>query len=166
MVPGHTRHGWPASHPLPRSPALPRDAAALPRRKPQGRSGAARSLERPDDPEHLRACPADRAADRRGAGGTHALRASDRPGNTPGEGGKRPLLRVERCRRNLDVTGLSMWSRRPDSNRRPADYESAALPTELRRRSWSRSRKSLGQQAARFNARAGPPARHEFRYIV
>ena len=25
------------------------------------------------------------------------------------------------------------WSRRPDSNRRPADYESAALPAELRR---------------------------------
>jgi hypothetical protein len=25
------------------------------------------------------------------------------------------------------------WSRRPDLNRRPADYESAALPTELRR---------------------------------
>ena len=28
---------------------------------------------------------------------------------------------------------LINWSRRPDLNRRPADYESAALPTELRR---------------------------------
>jgi hypothetical protein len=28
---------------------------------------------------------------------------------------------------------LGRWSRRSDSNRRPADYESAALPTELRR---------------------------------
>src|SRR5262245_40593119 len=27
------------------------------------------------------------------------------------------------------------WSRRSDLNRRPADYESAALPTELRRHS-------------------------------
>src|SRR5579871_5378172 len=28
------------------------------------------------------------------------------------------------------------WSRRPDSNRRPIDYETIALPTELRRRDW------------------------------
>jgi hypothetical protein len=28
------------------------------------------------------------------------------------------------------------WSRLSDSNRRPADYKSAALPTELRRRKW------------------------------
>jgi hypothetical protein len=27
----------------------------------------------------------------------------------------------------------NLWSRRADSNRLPADYESAALPTELRR---------------------------------
>ncbi len=32
----------------------------------------------------------------------------------------------------LEISGF-YWSRRPDSNRRPADYESAALPTELRR---------------------------------
>src|SRR5438128_2355660 len=29
-----------------------------------------------------------------------------------------------------------MWSRWPDSNRRPADYESAALPAELQRLIW------------------------------
>jgi integrase len=38
---------------------------------------------------------------------------------------------------NKDSSGRSRtesrWSRRSDSNRRPADYESAALPTELRR---------------------------------
>src|SRR5688500_9901517 len=31
------------------------------------------------------------------------------------------------------VFGKKKWSRRWDSNPRPADYESAALPTELRR---------------------------------
>src|SRR5688572_11317406 len=31
----------------------------------------------------------------------------------------------------MDCRGI--WSRQSDSNRRPADYESAALPTELRR---------------------------------
>ena len=29
-----------------------------------------------------------------------------------------------------------LWSRRADSNRGPADYESAALPAELRRLIW------------------------------
>ena len=31
------------------------------------------------------------------------------------------------------ISGTPNWSRRAESNRRPADYESAALPTELRR---------------------------------
>jgi hypothetical protein len=31
------------------------------------------------------------------------------------------------------ATGARMWSRWPDLNRRPADYESAALPAELQR---------------------------------
>ncbi len=35
------------------------------------------------------------------------------------------------CR--MSDVGCREWSRRSDSNRRPADYESAALPTELRR---------------------------------
>ena len=29
------------------------------------------------------------------------------------------------------MTGFPRWSHQPDSNRRPADYKSAALPTEL-----------------------------------
>ena len=32
-----------------------------------------------------------------------------------------------------EISGTPCWSRRADSNRWPADYESAALPTELRR---------------------------------
>ena len=28
------------------------------------------------------------------------------------------------------------WSRRPDSNRRPGDYKSPALPAELLRQDW------------------------------
>ena len=34
-----------------------------------------------------------------------------------------------------DVSGLFTWSWWPDLNRRPADYESAALPTELHQHS-------------------------------
>ena len=37
------------------------------------------------------------------------------------------------------------WSRRSDLNRRPADYESAALPTELRRRQGGQSGRPLGE---------------------
>src|SRR5262245_13581221 len=43
------------------------------------------------------------------------------------------------------------WSRRPDSNRRPADYESAALPAELRR---PRVRRRGGRRKTR--GRSGP----------
>ena len=32
----------------------------------------------------------------------------------------------------LNFIDLKKWSQRPDSNRRPAHYECAALPTELR----------------------------------
>ena len=40
-----------------------------------------------------------------------------------------------RMRRTLSTSAVnSTWSRRWESNPRPADYESAALPTELRRR--------------------------------
>jgi hypothetical protein len=39
----------------------------------------------------------------------------------------------------------SFWSRRSDSNRGPADYESAALPTELRRRREEEEHKSLAR---------------------
>ena len=35
----------------------------------------------------------------------------------------------------LRLRGLRKWSRLTDSNRRPTDYKSVALPTELRRRS-------------------------------
>jgi hypothetical protein len=35
--------------------------------------------------------------------------------------------------KNTAIFGLFEWSRRSDSNRRPADYKSAALPTELSR---------------------------------
>ena len=32
----------------------------------------------------------------------------------------------------LNFNDFKKWSQRPDSNRRPAHYECAALPTELR----------------------------------
>jgi hypothetical protein len=44
---------------------------------------------------------------------------------------------IRRDEGNQPTYGLSVvtcWSRRGDLNPRPADYESAALPTELRRR--------------------------------
>jgi hypothetical protein len=49
---------------------------------------------------------------------------------------RRAKIRAEcvfEIRKNPARTGF-YWSRRPDSNRRPAIYETAALPTELRRR--------------------------------
>ena len=50
--------------------------------------------------------------------------------------GPDPLVRLDGAlfmqQKNPAVTGF-FWSRRPDSNRRPAIYETAALPTELRR---------------------------------
>src|SRR5207253_10145203 len=41
-------------------------------------------------------------------------------------------------RRLCRISNLS-WSRQSDSNRRPADYKSAALPTELCRRSHTKA---------------------------
>ena len=43
------------------------------------------------------------------------------------------LIRTDRLG-GLDSKLLIYWSRREDLNPRPADYKSAALPTELRRR--------------------------------
>ena len=40
---------------------------------------------------------------------------------------------ANRSRTRRAVSGCKNWSRRADSNRGPADYESAALPAELRR---------------------------------
>ncbi len=51
-----------------------------------------------------------------------------------------PLLATVRISESSTVSGtatltfLSLWCWRTDSNRRPADYKSAALPTELRQR--------------------------------
>ena len=42
--------------------------------------------------------------------------------------------RDENLTRRIEVLILEIWSRRRDLNPRPADYESAALPTELHRR--------------------------------
>jgi hypothetical protein len=49
--------------------------------------------------------------------------------------GARAVPRVHRGkpRGKRSKSGANYWSRRPESNRRPADYESAALPAELRR---------------------------------
>ena len=59
------------------------------------------------------------------------------------------------------------WSRRPDSNRRPADYESAALPAELRRlEGVARRGRGCGRAAPRARARSvagGPGGRHRRR---
>jgi hypothetical protein len=50
--------------------------------------------------------------------------------------GARAVPRVHRGKPGgkRSKSGANYWSRRPESNRRPADYESAALPSELRRR--------------------------------
>jgi Phage integrase family len=49
-----------------------------------------------------------------------------------------PGSRTVAISRNVELTrsatGRNDWSRRSDLNRRPVDYESTALPTELRRR--------------------------------
>jgi hypothetical protein len=49
------------------------------------------------------------------------------------------------------------WSRRWDSNPRPADYESAALPTELRRLEGVIGARSVARQTRHFST--APPAR-------
>src|SRR5208282_5602193 len=48
------------------------------------------------------------------------------------------------------------WSHPSDSNRRPADYESAALPTEL---GWLRERISLANGASARKGRERTPRR-------
>ena len=47
----------------------------------------------------------------------------------------------------------SMWSRRADLNRGPADYESAALPTELRRRQGQPAKGTTPNEAVRDRQR-------------
>jgi hypothetical protein len=50
------------------------------------------------------------------------------------------------------------WSRRSDLNRGPADYESAALPTELRRlKAGKRTHILARQRGARMCAEGGQP---------
>src|SRR5688572_31986998 len=88
-----------------------------------------------------------------------AARATAAPGITADAterlSAREPALREHRCypcvtqrRRGQRVAGLDEriiernWSRQSDSNRRPADYESAALPTELRRQGGLRRSKS------------------------
>ena len=45
----------------------------------------------------------------------------------------RTIARLIALERGGAAIEVERWSRRSDLNRRPADYESAALPTELRR---------------------------------
>ena len=72
------------------------------------------------------------AASRRCTVGARLRRRSRRPGIVPVLpmcSQRTPLLRAEGNTRFSE----GFWSRRSDLNRGPADYESAALPTELRR---------------------------------
>src|SRR5262245_60994412 len=55
----------------------------------------------------------------------------------------------------LSRIAREIWSRRMDSNHRPADYESAALPTELRRPGLSRWEERCEQRRI-AQRRAGP----------
>ena len=92
-------------------------SSAPPRRSPMP-STVARCARHPERPHAIP--PAENSCSRRrGAPPTSRART---PGELPGRSPKRRNP-VERgfCRSHL-----------PDSNRRPADYESAALPTELR----------------------------------
>ncbi len=47
--------------------------------------------------------------------------------------GSQPVANSRNLDRSGGLSGWNHWSRRPDLNRGPVDYESTALPTELRR---------------------------------
>ena len=81
---------------------------------------------REDAPRRVRALPAERDARLR--------RRGYAPKRTPGAPGRARDHRAEGgAPRQARESTARKGSRRPDSNRRPADYESAALPAELRR---------------------------------
>jgi hypothetical protein len=82
-------------------------------------------------------CPDGRAAQRNG-------------GWRRGRGDGRLLAEAPAVHSEKARIGERIWSRRSDLNRGPADYESAALPTELRRLT-GRDRLDLGPDVASYH---------------